>query len=850
MKNKSASKSASTKKQASPGRGRRLGLVLVVVLVVAALILGAIGYRLPGRSFPQVSGEISLPGLDAEVEVRRDGFGVPHIYAQTPHDLFFAQGYVQAQDRFYQMDFWRHTGAGRLSEMFGESQLENDIFLRTLGFDLIVEQEFALMDAATQAVLEAYAEGVNAYLADHKGAALSLEYAILHLNDPDYEPEPWRPTHTLIWAKVMAYELGGNMRQEVQLARLLDRFNIEKLSDLYPPYPEDMPVIAPEYRMPSMITTQAPLELETSLVGLSLDGLEQQLAQMEALFGLSGAEIGSNNWVISGERTASGMPILANDPHLSAQMPSIWYENGLHCEPFSVDCPFDVVGFSFAGAPGIIVGHNKNIAWGVTNVGPDVQDLFVLRLNPDNPNQYELDGQWMDLTLRTETIQVASGDAVNITVRMSRFGPVIWDNADWRKSFREESALDLPESYALALRWTALQPDLIYKSFLDINKARNFADFRVALFSYGAPSQNFIYADGEGNIAYIMPGNIPLRNEGTGALPTPGWSASYDWEGYLPFELLPYAFNPKAGYIATANNAVVGSDYPFFISLNFDYGYRAQRIVEMIENAPGPIDLAYIRQMQGDNENLSARFILPVLGTMPQGEAKAEAARQLLLSWDGQMHMDSPAAALYAVFWKRLLDDTFVDELAQSMTIDGGSRWFEVMRQLVQKPENAWWDDVNTPAKETMQDAFQGALEESIAELESQQGKNPDKWNWGDLHTLTFENQSLGRSGIGLVEGLFNRGPYRTSGGGSIVNATGYDPRDFQVRSLPSLRMIVDFSDLSASLAVHTTGQSGHAYHPHYDDLVDLWRLIEYHPMLWERADVEAASLDVLRLIP
>ena len=827
-------------------------IVILSALLIICVVAAVLGSATVRRSFPVKDGEIQLSALDAPVEIYRDSSGVPHIYASTEHDLFFAQGYVHAQDRFWQMDFWRHVGSGRLAEMFGESQLDTDKFLRTLGWARVAQEELATLDPAAIKVLDDYAAGVNAYLDDHQGSELSLEYAILKLLTPDYKPEPWMPLHTLTWAKAMAWDLGGNMDSEIERALLLKTLSSQQLSEIVPAYPADHPVIVPSPNVGAFLNGEKPNMVSLlPQIAAQLRRVENYTTGLEAVLGRRGQEIGSNNWVISGARTSTGLPLLANDPHLGVQMPSIWYEVGLHCVPKNDQCPYNVVGFSFASAPGVVVGHNDRIAWGVTNVGPDVQDLFIERINPQNPNQYEVNGQWVDFEVVHETLQVAGGEPVDLAVRYTRHGPVISDTYGNLEDFSANAGIDLPETYVIALRWTALEPSRTFPALWKLNLAENYEDFRAAVRDFDVPSQNFVYADVDGNIAYQTPGRIPIRAGGDGTLPSPGWTDEYEWLGYIPFEELPFAYNPPQGYIVTANNAVVGPDYPYLLTTEWDYGYRAQRIVDLIEGASGPIDIAWMQKSQGDDMDLNAETLLPVLMEIPLGDERLEKARSLLVGWDGQNTMDSAPAALFEVFWKNLLAVTFHDDLPEDYWPGGGGRWFEVMRQLVIKPDSPWWDDKATQNVENRDQMFQQAFALAVSELESKLGKNPAEWAWGDLHTVTFRNQSLGKSGIAPIEALFNRGPFSTNGGDSIVNATGWDATDpYQLDSLPSMRMVVDLSNLANSITIHTTGQSGHAYHPHYIDMADLWRNIQYHPMLWERSQVETAAEGYLKLVP
>ena len=811
-------------------------------------------------SFPQVNGEINLKGLDDPVDVYRDEMGIPHIYASSLHDLFMAQGYVQAQDRFWQMDAWRHIGSGTLSEMFGSAQIETDAFLRTLGWKQTAELEYASAEGDAKLMLDAYAEGVNAYLDGRSGTELSLEYGILKLLNADYIPAPWTPINSLTWGKAMAWDLRGNMGAEIERAILLKTLTAEQVDMLFPPYPVDHPVIVPTIGENAALTDNKVMAvLSTPATTDLLENVKTNFALLESVLGPTGAGIGSNSWAIAGSRTDTGMPLLANDPHLGIQMPSIWHQIDLHCLPVTEDCSFESEGFSFPGVPGVIIGHNAKVAWGFTNVGPDVMDLYIERVNPEDPNQYEVNGEWVDFETRTEIIKVGGGDPEEIIVRLTRHGPVISDtygplkDEDLDKDkepFKDKAGIDLPENYVVALSWTALEPGSVFEAIWGFDNAQNWEEFREASLGFGVPAQNLLYADVDGNIAYQMPGRVPVRANGDGRYPAPGWTDEYEWIDYIPFEEQPWLLNPQSGFIATANNQVNPWDYPYLISTDWAYGYRAERIVNMLESGPEKIDIAYIQQMQGDGKNLNAETLVPLLGQIPLEEHLAE-RYALLSTWDYQNNMDSAPAALFAVYWKNLLAVTFNDDLPEDYWPEGGSRWFEVMRNITPDENNFFWDDKETEEKEKRDDILALAFELAVKEIEDIQGKDPSAWNWGELHTATFENQTLGQSGIGPIENLFNRGPFPTAGGESIVNATGWTTTDgYVVDWLPSMRMIVDLNDLDNSITVHTTGQSGHAGHPHYIDMADMWRNIEYYPMYWDQGSVVSNSEDHLRLVP
>ena len=800
-------------------------LCLLVVILVLGLAGFGYGLVVVRRSWPDIDGTVQAEGLHDEVTIIRDDWGVPHIYASNPHDLFFAQGYAHAQDRFWQMEFYRRIGTGRLSEILGESGLGNDQFLRTVGWHRTAAQELELLDEELRATLEAYAEGVNAYISTHQGR-LGLEFIVLGLTGVDFEPEPWTPLNTLTFAKVMCWDLGGNMSAELMRAQIADRLGSDAVNILSPPYPEGAPVIVPH-----------------PLTEASLESVPDAAFAAQALG--RGKDIGSNNWVIGGDRTETGMPILADDTHLSFQMPSIWYEVALHCEPTGPDCPYNSTGFSFAGAPGVIFGHNNHIAWGVTNLGPDVQDLFIERVNPENPNQYEYQGEWLDMEIIQEEIYIAGeDDPVVVNVRVTRHGPIINDVAggtedEW--SFGWEP---------LALSWTALQPQNLMRSVLLLDRATNWEEFREALSYWDAPSQNFVYADVEGNIGYQTPGQIPIRGSGDGSMPVPGWSGEYDWVGYIPFDELPRTYNPEEGYIATANNAVVSEDYAYFISRDWAPGYRARRIVELIES-DSSLSIADVQAIHGDSVSAHALDLLPYLDNLSSSEPRVSQALEILQAWDGNELRDSTGAAIFESFRIHMVDLAFGDELGEQLLARTRGSLMQALLNLLPDPSSPWFDDITTPSTETANTILLQAVEAAVAELTETLGEDMDGWHWGDLHTLTFENSSLGQSGIGPIEAIFNRGPVPVDGSSGTVNATGYSFGDpYTAMAGVSQRLIVDLGDWSNSLSIHTTGQSGHPYHRHYDDMIDPWRNIEYHPQLWERSNVEASAEGTLILTP
>ena len=920
-----------------PRRRGRLIVIALVMLLVAGVGYGAYWSISTVRaSYPQVSGELAIEGLTSEVTVQRDANGIPQLYADTPEDLFRAQGYVQAQDRFYEMDVRRHLTAGRLSEMFGEDQVETDAFLRTLGWHDIAQQEWdEQLSDETKSYLEAYTAGVNAYLAERDGAELSVEYAALGLVN-DYEPEPWEPVDSVAWLKAMAWDLRGNMQEEIDRALLAQRLGPEEIEELYPPYPYDRnaPIVAEGSS--DGATGQGGTEGSTGLgdgstglgdgstglgdgstglgdgsgdatgigsayedVSTQLGALTRTLDEIPSLLGPDGSGIGSNSWVVSGDYTTTGMPLLANDPHLAPSLPGIWYQMGLHCNEVSAQCPFDVSGFTFSGMPGVVIGHNQNIAWGMTNLGADVTDLRLEKL--DNGN-YVIDGRQEPYETRTEEIRVAGGETREITVRTVDGRPIISDRDEQLAGVGDSAPVDAAapdrgEGYAVSLSWTALTPSRTMDAVFGLNAATDWEEFRAAAADFAVPSQNLIYADTSGNIGYQAPGAIPIRGEGDGRYPAPGWDSSYDWTDYVPFEELPSELNPERGYIVTANQAVIDEDaYPYTLTDDWSYGTRSQRIADLIEQTisdGGKISMTDMQSIQLDNSNEMARDLVPYLLDVEISDPYVREAQDLLVGWDFNQDADSPAAAYYNAVWSNLLQLAFGNKLPKELRVegqcllvrpadesqpiedldgetrvvnecgerspetaqpDGGDRWFEVVGNLLEDPENEWW---STPATRT-QDAAENrdqllarAMRDARWELTAELGKDIDTWSWGRLHRLMLNNQTLGTEGPGPVQWLLNRGPWNLAGGSDAVDASGWNAAGgYDITWVPSMRMIVSLDDFDESQWINLSGASGHAFHANYTDQTELWADGEYLPWPHSADAVAERTRDTLTLTP
>lgn len=862
--------------------GRVLGRVafgLVAGIVVVATAAAFFLVWTIQRSFPQTSGELALKGLTAQVEVQRDDRGIPTVTADNTHDLFFAQGFVHAQDRFWEMDFRRHVTSGRVAELFGSSQASTDAFLRTLGWHEVAQKEVDAMDATTRGYYDAYAEGVNAYLKDHAGAAASLEYAVLGLTNPGYEAEPWTPADSVAWLKAMAWDLRTNVEEETERALLAPKVDAATLAEIYPAYPFDKnPVIVPTISSVPAIGSGSdgasgsgaggatPASVPASVEWTSAGSV---LEAVQTLVGGAGEGIGSNSWVVSGSLTASGKPLLSNDPHLGAAMPSVWYQMQLRCRTVSTECPFDVGGFSFSGLPSIVIGHNAQIAWGFTNLTTDVADLYVEKVDGD---RYWRDGALVPLEVRHETIKVAGAKDIDLTIRSTVHGPIISGLTDDFTALAKDpvvgatsiavpggetgakpdaGAAALSGEYAVSLRWTALDPGTTASAIFLMNTAKDFGDFRVAASKFDVPAQNLIYADQKGNIGYQTPGRLPIRGAGNGYLPQPGWSSAYDWTGYISFEELPVSYNPPSGYIVTANNAIVPDSYPHFLSRDWDYGYRAARIAQLIERtaAQHPLTAQDMRDIQFDQESWIGKALATAMTDVPvEGEGTKKAVA-LLGAWDAQATADSAAAAYANVLWQHLAENVFVKR-PTPLPLDGQGRLFTVVGAMLEDPADPLWANpqIDVSGREQM---LALSAREAYDDLSARQGTDPTRWSWGDLHAITLTHQTLGKSGIAPIEALFNRGPYPVGGGSSVVDATGWQlGGSYATTTVPSMRMVVDLADFDASTWIHLTGASGHAYNAHYTDQTERWSRGEQAPWAFSAAAVARATVDTLVLKP
>jgi penicillin amidase len=851
----------------------RLAVIAVATGVVIALVVGVVlATSSIRRPYPTTDGEISIPGLSGPVEVLRDERGVPHIFADTADDLAMAQGFVHAQDRFFEMDLRRHITSGRLSELVGEAGLESDRVVRTLGWRRIAEQELPLLEPRTRRFLQSYADGVNAYIARHASpSTMAFEYVVLGQRFGGYTVDEWTPVDSLAWLKAMAWDLKGNYEGELTRARLAGRMTVGQILELYPPLDvESRPPILSAEEWDPAASGPADSKVASERLGVDLadvDRVEAAYARVaEAMEAMPaavgrGEAVGSNSWVVTGSKSSTGAPILANDPHLAIGIPGTFYQVGLHCRAVTSSCPFGVSGFSFSGVPGVIVGHNQQIAWGITNLGADVTDFYLHRLRDET---YLRDGAYEPLERRTETIRVAGGEDVTVTVRGTPQGPLLSDASTAGAAAGANAPVqgrEVRERYAVALAWTGLIPSRTMDAIIGFNTATDFTEFRAAAELFAVPAQNLLYADVDGNIGYQTPGTIPIRTAAIqgaapGYWPAPGWDSGFDWRGFVPFTQLPWAYNPEDEMIVAANQPVTADSRPF-LTTEFDPGFRSTRILELLEER-GTVSPQDAAEMQLDSLHTFAPTLVAALLLIDTSDDPfTREGQRLLDEWDYTTPADaSPeaaAAAYYNAVWTNLLTLLFDDEMPRDLWADGGARDQAAVAELLSRPDSLWWDNKQTAGiTEERDEILRQALQEARMELTRQLGKDPQSWEWGKLHTVTFEHAVLGGEDVpGPIRWLANKGPYALPGGPGIVNANSWSANEgYEVDRAPAMRMVVDLADLDASTWVNQGGQSGHVYNAHYGDQIEAWAAGEQFPWPHSQEAVREAAAATLTLVP
>ncbi|MGD9614704.1 MAG: penicillin acylase family protein [Alphaproteobacteria bacterium] len=791
-----------------------IGRIAIGALILLFVLAGGF-YLYLRSSLPQVEGRITVQGINAPVTIARDADGVPLITAGDDADAAFGLGFAHAQDRLFQMETMRRYGAGRLAEIFGDRAVGADRQMRVLGLYRLAEASFSHLSAPVQRSLEAYAAGVNAFLATHRGA-LPPEFQLLR-----FAPEPWRPADSLVWGKLMDLELTGNYRKELLRARLARHLSPEQLGFLYPTYPKEAP------------TTLA--ELAALYRNLPLDPLHASLAPK------TGPIYASNNWVVDGAHSASGKPLLSNDPHLGFSAPGVWYLARLRTPER------EIAGGTAPGVPLVVIGHNHRIAWGFTTTASDVADLFIEKLDPDDPGRYLAPWGSAAFEIRQETIAVRDAAPVAVTVRSTRHGPVLSDVLP---------AGTVETGYVLALAATFLtEADRSAEALWFAGRARDWGEFRAAFENFVAPQQNIVFGDASGEIGFIAPGHIPIRRNGNGWLPMPGWTGEYDWTGLIPFAGLPQGNNPALGRFVSANNKIVPDSYPYFLSRDWDLPNRAERINERLAAEPLQ-SVEASAAIQADTLSIAARRLTPLMSRIAPRDEPSREAIERLWGWDFRMDAEKVEPLLFTAWLREFARAVFIGRLGEAGKDYWNLRPEVVETILTRHPEwcavpavsgsvdlpraasppagegRGGIERAGNPAGSPQNgcDALLAAsLDDALAGLRESYGPDMAAWRWARAHVATFPNPVFSR--IPVLRDWFDVA-IPTGGGFDTVDRGSMTIRDdehpFRHHHGAGLRIVTDLADPAGSRMIAAPGQSGNPLSPHYSDLLQRWRDFDY----------------------
>lgn len=782
-------------------------LIGLLVLIVLAFVIGFTLYsRISNRAVPDYNKDITIQGLIAPVEVYRDSFAIPHVYAQNEHDLYLVTGYLLAQDRLWQMDLLRHVTEGRLSEIFGADYVQTDMLLRSLRFGRKSEMIFSEMDSTTRMIIEAFAEGVNQYI-DQNYKRLPPEFAILR-----YKPEKWVPANTLNLVGYMAWDLESGW-SEMILSEINKKVDPARYNQLLPDLSKSAPTVYPIDK-PGTFTSLLPDRLLhlAALRDLGVDVLEA-----------------SNNWAVSGARSSTGKPVLANDMHLGLSVPGIWYQ--IHQV---IPGELNVSGVALPGAPFVICGHNDSIAWGMTNTTVDNVEFYEEKVHPDDSTMYEYNGQWLSFEDVPVVIKISDGEQQEKTIRFSHRGPVVSEFKGLRN--------------VVTMHWVGDEKSNELNTVYQLNKAHNWNEFREALRTFTSLSQNIAYADVQGNIGLFCAAGIPVRNrDRVGILP--GHVSDYDWKGMVPFEELPFSYNPPDGFVASANNRTAPTDYPWHIGTWYSVPYRYTRITDMLKETEviTPGDFITI---QLDQHSDLARKYAPVFIQAVEKQSNLtpleQQALQIFSKWDYSMDAGSAAASVFELCWVEFIRCIFSDELGDELfrsfnATSSVSR--NAIETLYDERNSEWFDNITTPEKiESVDDIAYCAFSAAVTKLEAESGPQPSDWQWGKIHKLVLAHPM---ASVKILEKAFDLNPDPVAVGGSFHTVSPYSygsTGGFNANHGSSQRHIFDLSDWDNSITIIPTGISGIPASPHYCDQTELYVSGKYHKDYFSRGKVVNAT--------
>jgi penicillin amidase len=783
-------------------------LILIVLIVLAGYFLLT---NIKRVAIPDYNKSVQISGLTGEVTILRDTFGIPHIFAENEKDLYRAVGFAMAQDRLWQMDLLRRVTQGRLSEILGGKMVETDLLMRALRIQEKSEKLLAGASPEIMETLESFAEGVNEYI---RFNPLPPEFKIL-----SYHPEFWHPVHSLNLIGYMSWDLTSGWGMELILNQLKSVVSAEQILDLIPDMKSHKTAVYTDFYSPEIKIGETLLSASANLENL-------------------GAQIfyGSNNWAVSGSKSKTGKPLLANDMHLGFMAPGIWYQ--MH---HNVEGKLNVAGLVLPGQPLIIAGHNDSIAWGMTNVMVDDIDFYIEKLNKDS-TQYLLDGEWKDLLIKTEIIKTKEGEEIEKTLRFTHRGPIINDFGKGAET-------------PVSIRWLGNEMSNEIRSVFLLNRANNWYDFRDAVKTFISTSQNIVYADVAGNIGLQCSAGVPIR-AGSGIQFYPGDSSKYDWTGLVPFEELPFEFNPERGYVSSANNKTVPDDYPYYISHWFATSDRIDRIREMLDEKQllGSEDF---EAMHRDVKSKKAENMTPVFTAALKSESDLNAfekeALKKLEEWNFELTRESVAASVFEILYRKVCENLIQDDLTPELftALKGQQILLEnLVINILPEKSSEWIDDKTTPEIETFNDIVMRSFKETVADLTSELGNNMDDWRWGKIHTFTL-GHPLGV--VSILDKAFNlnKGPFETPGSYHTVMPYSYSYNNlYKVNHGASQRHIFDVSNWDASKTVIPTGTSGIPASPFYLDQTEMYLNNQYHADPFSKTEVEKAARFRMKLLP
>lgn len=772
-------------------------VIIGIAATIAVLIFAftAVSYFVLKSYVPDYNSELTSNQLNNNVKIYRDENAVPYIIAEDKSDAAFALGFVHAQERMFQMDLARRAGEGRLSEVFGSETLEFDLMFKKLRIEKIVDEHLGKLSDLSKQMLSAYSDGVNFYLDKNEGT-YSIEFDVI-----GYTPEKWKPKHSLIMAKLLAFELNLSWWSDITYAHLLQKFETEKVKEIIPDYPDNAPTIIPNNI--------------NDFADVSLNLIKTDRAYRDFM-GFVGTHIGSNNWVVNAEKSVSGKPIIANDPHLAYQAPGRWYVASIKSPGWNVD------GFTLPGMPAVVIGKNEDISWVLTNVMADDADFYFEELD-SSQTKYFLDGEWRDLRIEQDTIIVRDSTDVIIEIKSTHRGPIVTGARTYKPLFNTDNI----ERATISMNWTAYQFSDELNGILLVNQASDWKEFLNGVKDFTVPGQNFVYGDNDGNIGYVCAARLPIRNNVSPTMIYDGRSSENDWRGFISFQEMPKLFNPSENFIASANNKTL-RNFRYHISNIWEPPSRIERIREVLQSKD-KLSITDYKQLQNDFYSHYARkitpFILNAFGNAEIEDKNLKASVDLLRKWNFIIDKRSQTPAIFNGFLMHFLKNTFMDEMGEELFNEYvflANVPYRIIFEMLNRGYSSWFNNIGTEKIETRDDIIRNSFVDALDYLEENLSEDIADWQWGEIHKVEFEHFFSGFNDI--IDSFVNIGPYKIGGDGTTVFNTEYSFVDPYSNNLgPSMRFIYDFSQPDEFHFILPTGQSGHIMSDHYSDMTDEW---------------------------